>query len=62
MREHGRVVTGDIFVVPNDDVDDVVARVAEAADAVRDVDWRLYDIVVMPVSRLSSTVPPKVER
>jgi cation diffusion facilitator family transporter len=61
LREHGRVLTGDIFVVPNDGVDDVVARVADAANAVRDVDWRLHDIVVMPVSRLSNAVPPKAD-
>jgi hypothetical protein len=61
VREHGRVLTGDIFVVPNDSVDDVVARVADAANAARDIDWRLHDIVVMPVSRLSNAIPPKAE-
>jgi cation diffusion facilitator family transporter len=52
LREHGHVVTGEVFVVPRDGVD-VVARVAKAAADLRAVDWRLHSLTVMPVPTLA---------
>jgi cation diffusion facilitator family transporter len=57
LREHGRALTGDVFVVFADD-QDIVARTAQVADRAREVDWRLHDIAVMPVSRLDERDPP----
>jgi divalent metal cation (Fe/Co/Zn/Cd) transporter len=58
LREHGRALTGEVFVVFDDDRD-IVTRTALVADRAREVDWRLHDIAVMPVSHLDEQDPPK---
>lgn len=57
LREHGRLITGDVFVVPREDVD-LAARVERAAGELTRVDWRLHALTVMPVSSLEHTTPP----
>jgi cation diffusion facilitator family transporter len=59
LREHGRAVTGEVFIVPRDHAD-VVDLVSEVADEATDIDWRLHDVTVMPVPKLDSITPPKV--
>jgi cation diffusion facilitator family transporter len=59
LREHGRTLTGEVFVVPHERAD-VVGLVREVADRAADVDWRLHDITVMPVPRLDNVTPPRV--
>jgi cation diffusion facilitator family transporter len=63
LREHGRAVTGEVFVVLEGEggEDRTTSRIAEIANAARGVDWRLHDIVVMPVKSLSATEPPQVD-
>lgn len=51
LREEGHVVAGEAFVVPRIDAG-LTARCTDAAEFVRGLDWRLYDIVVMPVPSL----------
>jgi cation diffusion facilitator family transporter len=51
LREEGHVFTGEALVVARDD-DDLVARIEDAARRVAALDWRLYDIVIVPVSTL----------
>jgi cation diffusion facilitator family transporter len=60
LREQGRAITGDVFVVLRDRTD-VVARIADVAKAVHTVDWRLHDIVVMPLAHIDQRQPPKAE-
>ena len=52
LREEGHVFTGEVYVVPKGEVDELVAKLEEVADIARTVDWRIYDIVVMPMARL----------
>lgn len=59
LREHGRALMGDVFIVPRDHAD-VVGLVSDVADEACDTDWRLHDITVMPVPKLDNVVPPKV--
>lgn len=59
LREHGRALTGEVFIVPADH-GNVVDLVNDVADEVRQVDWRLHDITVMPVPRLDRVTPPTV--
>lgn len=59
LREHGRALTGEIFVVPRDDAD-VLQLVSSVADEAENVDWRLHDIAVMPVRQLDEVTPPRV--
>jgi cation diffusion facilitator family transporter len=51
LREHGRVIVGEVFVVPRDD-DRLVQRIAEAVDTLRSLDWRLHTLTIMPVDGL----------
>jgi cation diffusion facilitator family transporter len=59
LREHGRAITGEVFIVPNDGAN-VLDLVHDVADEVNDVDWRLHDIAVMPVRHLDRVTPPRV--
>jgi cation diffusion facilitator family transporter len=51
LREHGRMITGDVLVVPRDDAD-LTRRIARAAEELTALDWRLHALVVMPVAAL----------
>jgi cation diffusion facilitator family transporter len=56
LRESGHVLNGEVFVVPRDERD-LVTRVEEASELLRQLDWRLHNLVVVPVSRIESTDP-----
>ena len=62
LREHGRVIMGDVFVVLHDDHrdGDAVTTVERVAECARMVDWRLHELTVMPVSHLDERSPPRV--
>jgi hypothetical protein len=46
------VFFGELFVVPVPGTQDLLAKVKEAEDAARAVDWRVADVTVRPVERL----------
>lgn len=52
LREEGHVFSGEVFVVPRDERD-LVARLERAEIDLRALDWRLYDLSVVPVSTLA---------
>ena len=56
LRESGHVLNGEVFVVPREEVN-LVRRAEAAADELRKQDWRLYSLVVVPVSRIESDAP-----
>lgn len=58
LREEGHVFTGEIYVVPAPATGDLSRKVEEVARAAREVDWRIYDVVVMPVTTLHRGGPP----
>jgi hypothetical protein len=58
LREHGHVIAGEVFIVPRSE-QDLVRRVEETSEALRRVDWRIYSLTVMPVSRLEDGVTPR---
>ena len=51
MREDGHVFFGEAFVVPSDERQ-LVSKIATATEQMKSLDWRLYDLVVMPVTEL----------
>jgi len=53
LREHGHVITGEVYVVPRDG-QDLVRRVEAAVDHLTRLDWRLHSLVMMPVSEIRS--------
>jgi cation diffusion facilitator family transporter len=58
LREQGHVLNGELFVVPHADT----VRVADVEEASRElakIDWRIYNLTVMPVSDLAPGDMPK---
>ncbi len=51
MRDEGHVFFGEVFVVPADD-ERLTERLEEAREELRRLDWRLHDLVLMPVREL----------
>jgi divalent metal cation (Fe/Co/Zn/Cd) transporter len=52
VREEGHVLAGEAFVVPRGRVD-LTARIGEAVEKLKGLDWRLYDLTIMPVRALN---------
>lgn len=53
MREEGHIYDGEIFVVPTSE-DGLVRHLAEAQEMLRGLDWRIRDVVVVPIESLST--------
>src|SRR5690554_642604 len=51
LREEGNVISGEAFVIPDSD-DQLVAKLAAAREMVHKQDWRLYELVIIPVAEL----------
>jgi divalent metal cation (Fe/Co/Zn/Cd) transporter len=64
LREQGHVITGDVFVVPRDGAlssgAELVAAIGRAAEELRQEDWRLHGLTVMPVEKLADDSPPRL--
>jgi hypothetical protein len=54
VREEGHVFAGELIVVPAGGADRLVDRLAELQKHMRDIDWRMHDLVVAPVSRIEA--------
>jgi len=48
LREDGDVLTGEAFIQPRDERD-LIARMEEASEVAKSVDWRLHDVNMVPV-------------
>lgn len=49
MREEGHIFDGEIFVVPSSQ-QGLVAKLEEAQQMVKKLDWRVRDVVIVPIS------------
>ena len=58
LREAGHVLMGEALVVPAD-AERLPERVQEAGRALRELDWRLRDVVISPVPRLGDAQGPQ---
>lgn len=52
MREEGHVFAGEVLVVPRNGVVDLPRRVEQVTERLKDLDWRLHDLVVVPVQSI----------
>lgn len=52
MREHGHLLTGDIWVVPKGPEEGLTGRLERLAERLHDLDWRVHDVVLAPVTSL----------
>jgi cation diffusion facilitator family transporter len=53
LRGEGHVIAGEAYVVPREE-EGLLKRVREAQDAMKNADWRVYEVVVQPVERLEN--------
>ena len=63
LREQGRILSGEVYVVPKNDgmtADDLVRSIEDAGKELCKVDWRLHGLTVMPVNRIASHDPPQI--
>jgi cation diffusion facilitator family transporter len=60
LREEGHVFAGEVLVVPSEPCD-LVEEIHHASEALMALDWRLHDLVVVPVPSLDA-VEPAAER
>jgi divalent metal cation (Fe/Co/Zn/Cd) transporter len=51
LREEGQVWFGEAFVVPSDETN-ITENIEGALEQARDLDWRIYDLSLMPVREL----------
>ena len=58
LREEGHVVGGEAFVVPSSD-DNLTGNIAAAARQLNAYDWRIHEIVIMPVPDLEQSFAPR---
>ncbi|MFL5614930.1 MAG: cation diffusion facilitator family transporter [Gemmatimonadaceae bacterium] len=62
LREQGRLLTGEVFVVPRDgatmSAKELLAKAVDACHRLSDHDWRLHGISVVPVAKLDGEMPP----
>jgi cation diffusion facilitator family transporter len=59
LREHGHVLSGEVFVVPRDGTDDLVTRADDASEALLEMDWRLYSLPVILTADLEDGEHPR---
>lgn len=52
LREEGDVLTGEAYVVPRQVEGDLLEKLKRASDHLHSLNWRLYDVVVVPVHSL----------
>jgi len=64
LREQGRIITGDAFIVPHEadqlSATDLMSRIDRAAADFPNIDWRLHALTVTPVASLLCEDPPVV--
>jgi cation diffusion facilitator family transporter len=58
LREQGHVLNGDVFVVPRGE-QVRVKQIEDASRSLAKMDWRIYNLTVMPVSALSDDIIPR---
>jgi cation diffusion facilitator family transporter len=58
LREHGHVMSGDVFVVPRGETVQV-EQIERASADLAALDWRIYSLTVMPVRSLENARAPR---
>ena len=52
MREHGHLLTGDIWIVPSGNEEGLTVRLERLGERLHDLDWRVHDVALAPVTSL----------
>ena len=59
LREHGHMISGDVWVVPKHDGANLAQSLEELGERLTDLDWRVHDLALAPVRSLED-VPPEL--
>jgi hypothetical protein len=51
-----RMDGGEVLLVPRVGTDDLVARIEDAHDRLRALDWRLHDVIVAPTPQIEEEI------
>jgi divalent metal cation (Fe/Co/Zn/Cd) transporter len=54
MRDEGHILIGEAFIVPKAGTQDLPRLLEQAVGEARALDWRVHDLVIMPVQELPS--------
>jgi cation diffusion facilitator family transporter len=57
LREHGHLITGEIYVVPRND-EGLIKKIEELIADLKNIDWRLHALTIMPVRTLDHSQRP----
>jgi cation diffusion facilitator family transporter len=57
MRDEGHILMGEAFVVPRSGTTDLVAKLEAAGEHAKKLDWRVQELVLVPVSALPDYAP-----
>jgi cation diffusion facilitator family transporter len=52
MREHGHLLTGDIWIVPSGSEAGLTERLERLGERLHGLDWRVHDVAIAPVTSL----------
>lgn len=52
LREHGHMISGDVWLVPVEDFSGLARGLEQVGDELSELDWRIHDIALAPVSSL----------
>ncbi|HEV7253465.1 MAG TPA: cation transporter [Mesorhizobium sp.] len=55
MRDSGHIFVGDAFVVPKPGTEDLLSKLAQAVEEAKALDWRVHELVIMPVEKLPAS-------
>jgi len=52
MRDEGHILIGEALLVPRPETPDLPARLEQAVEQAKALDWRVHELTIMPVTRL----------
>lgn len=52
MRDEGHILLGEAFLVPREGTPDLVGKIAQATEEAKALDWRVHELLIMPVPNL----------
>lgn len=55
MRDSGHIFVGNAFGVPRPGTEDLLPKLAQAVAEAKALDWRVHELVIMPVERLPAS-------
>lgn len=52
LREEGQVYFGEVFIIPKDNIDNLIDKMEDAERQAQGLSWRVFDLIVFPVKSI----------